>query len=681
LKTLYGRIINSVPSFSDEEKKTWLLKKIGVNESFESMQCKLYNIFGRDEEADFSLLGPYKFNAKSFSDDLNQLHETEQLRGDIKKHETTVVVQHWTSRIRDTIADKLAKFRSRSNKKVKTEGQKWLIETLGASPDGKILFAALRSILGDEEICNFDNLGPYNGDAELFCEDLLQLFEKHPDPEIGTVIEQWHEDIHNSINYLRNKSKGEDSGTSKGEDSGTGKGEGSGTGEDETYTAAGKDEDSGSTYHGRAYAGSDVPSRQKFITDRIGTIPNSEILNEELHKIFSYKDILEFDDLGPYTGDPDLFCDDLLLLYEGNRETDWLLKQWCAKIKDSIKHEKPKDSIEHEKTKDSPSNNYSKVLSACSTTCLGKCLSATDGGCMFLSNALMGPIADHWSENRRKDLIVFQRNQDVIITSDTDVFVPLAIDRNLERNFQSRTQWVNTSNSEWIYWSKVGFDAMTWDKGENIKRLFVGHFYKAKESPFGKGLRMILKILRGKCKDSKIALLVAYYVPEVGWVVRYEKASDSHIDWLKKNEATEHFAPAELVISLLKSYHVQSSAIYLGFDKMGGFDEDNPRYVSFRNGREVSLDDLQVEELLEISFPEDEKPLRGGGLHPDDISRVCVLPPFEYMSTQCQQHLRHQKHNQALNIDPAEGKYIYLLSYVEQELISFNLYLFFFPHF
>jgi hypothetical protein len=103
--------------------------------------------------------------------------------------------------------------------------------------------------------------------------------------------------------------------------------------------------------------------------------------------------------------------------------------------------------------------------------------------------------------------------------------------------------------------------------------------------------------------------------------------------------------------------------------------------MSFRNGREVSLNDLQVQELLEISFPEEEKPLRGGGLHPDDISRVCVLPPFEYMSTQCQQHLRHQKHNQALNIDPAEGKYIYLLSYVEQELISFNLYLFFFHTF
>ena len=606
LKDWYGKILSSA-SFSDKEKKAWLLKKIGKNNSFESLQSKFYKLFGREEHADFSQLGPYTYKAQSLSDDIIELHKTGQFFGDIEPHEVKVVVEHWTTRIRDTIA-------------YRNERRQLL--SLRHTREGSDVTGKGQGSVGTDQGQGSVGTGG------------------HGQGSVGTGQGQGSVGTGQGQGSVGTGGHGQGSvGTDQGQGSvGTGgHGQGSvGTGQGQVSAAA----------------GSIRTDRQEWFTGLLGVCPDGQTLNENLHNVLGYEDLCKFDKLGPYNGDPDSFCEDLLLIYEGNREIDWLLKQWCEKIKASIIR---LSNVSSSDVQDKTDTNKGSVK--CSTKCLGMCSSATDGNCMFLSNALMDTMKDEWSENQLEDFKDFHRNPEVIVTRANEVFVPLAIDRNLERNNQSRTQWVNTSHLEWIYWSRVGLDLMTWDKGESMKRLVVGQFYKAKESSFGEGLCMILKILRGKCKDSKIGLLAAYYVPFKGWEIRYEKTPESHIDWLKENSATEYFAPTELVNSLLKSYHDQSNAVFVVFDKWGGFDEKNPRYKLFRNGHEVSLNNVQVQNLLEESFPEEAKDRRGDVLNLDDLRRVCVLPPFEYMATQCQQQLLHQKHNQALNVDSDEGKY------------------------
>jgi hypothetical protein len=166
-------------------------------------------------------------------------------------------------------------------------------------------------------------------------------------------------------------------------------------------------------------------------------------------------------------------------------------------------------------------------------------------------------------------------------------------------------------------------------------------------------LRFVLKILRGKCKDSKIHLLVAVY--EQGkWVVRYIQRSDAHKEFVTDNQPMAHFASPHLLKTLSESYHEQTSCLYRAFDAMGGTGAGS-HFGDFRVGRNYQLRHDLVQLLLTRAFPEEPESERGSVLHREDLISFTIMAPHQFDALSAKQELEHKKANPLCAIHPSEG--------------------------
>ena len=282
----------------------------------------------------------------------------------------------------------------------------------------------------------------------------------------------------------------------------------------------------------------------------------------------------------------------------------------------------------------------------CSERCLGRC-SDSSSSCMFLSN-LLPSVQDEVGSNYHQQVREGFRMKPDIVFMGEQVFIPL-VATNKKQSF-----WITTSRPEYIYTERVGCDVMTWQEGNDIKCIFAGQLYRSKVR--GNGMVMVTKILRGKCRDNKIRLLIAEYEAGKGFVSRYVKGSQSHIDFLNKHTPTDHFASSEVITSCLLQYHERTSALFLAFDTMGGFVETDPRWSSYRPGsRKVQLGDASLRELLGTAFPEEVEGKFGQGLHIDDLVNCTFLAPHQCSANIAKLALTRQKNNSALNVNSGEG--------------------------
>ena len=230
------------------------------------------------------------------------------------------------------------------------------------------------------------------------------------------------------------------------------------------------------------------------------------------------------------------------------------------------------------------------------------------------------------------------------------VFVPLKTDPTLEVSGQ-RLFWVNTTFPEYIYTDRVGVDVMTWTERGSFRCLYAGQLYEKKNNKTG--LRFVLKVLRGKCKDSKIHLLVAYY-DKGEWKVRYIRKSDAHKDFLAENQPTPYFASPELMLKLHTTYHEQTTALYRAFDKMGGT-KNGAHYDDYRVGRNYQLSEKQLDDLLNKAFPEESDVERTKGLEKADLISFTLIAPHQPDCSTATRILEHQKGNTQFSIHPSEG--------------------------
>ena len=281
----------------------------------------------------------------------------------------------------------------------------------------------------------------------------------------------------------------------------------------------------------------------------------------------------------------------------------------------------------------------------CGERCLGRC-SDSSASCMFLCN-LLPPTQDAVGSNFNKLVREsFKMKTDVVFIED-QTYLPL-VATNKKQCF-----WITPSRPEYIYTERVGSDVMTWQEGNVIKCIFAGQLYRSKVR--GKGMVMVIKILRGKCRDNKIRLLTAEYEVEKGFVSRYVNGSQSHIDFLNQHTPTDHFASPEVITKCLLEYHEQTSALFSAFDAMGGLVETDPRWPSYRLGsRKVQLSDEQFKELMATAFQGEEEDQWGQALHRDDIYHMTLIAPHQYNTEIAKLALTRQKNNSALNVHSSE---------------------------
>ena len=312
----------------------------------------------------------------------------------------------------------------------------------------------------------------------------------------------------------------------------------------------------------------------------------------------------------------------------------------------------------------SSSNSTSSVDLMCTAKCLGGC---KVGMCMFYSGLIPLVSQDPASLKFMQDIEkCFWTNKDPqvvllcsmdfkersINTNEHIVFVPLKVKSELEINTGgTRCYYVNTNQPEYIYTNRVGFDVLVWKEQGELCRLFAGQLFKSnsKES----GLRFVLKILRGKCKDNKIYLLVAFYEND-DWIVRYMRSKDSHKEFLSKNTPMTNFVSPELQSDLSLRYHEQTTSLYKAFDAMGGLSE-GLSYAEFRTRGKCNLNDDQLCRLLSRAFPEEKEPDRSKGLHIDDLMSFTLIAPHQFNTANAKRDLEHRKANQQCHVHSSEG--------------------------
>jgi hypothetical protein len=182
-----------------------------------------------------------------------------------------------------------------------------------------------------------------------------------------------------------------------------------------------------------------------------------------------------------------------------------------------------------------------------------------------------------------------------------------------------------------------------WTQAKKIHRLIAGQLYKTNQGP----LCFVLKIIRGKCKDSSIHLLVAYY--DTGdWVVRYIKGADSHKAFLLDNTATPHFVSQEVQEMVSRRYHETTAALYRELDRMKAT-KGGEHYNEFVFRGSYDLNQEQVDRLLSNALSNEDASNRGKILHRGDLISFCLLPPFQHDSVPAKSQLNHMKHNSSAN--------------------------------
>jgi hypothetical protein len=247
------------------------------------------------------------------------------------------------------------------------------------------------------------------------------------------------------------------------------------------------------------------------------------------------------------------------------------------------------------------------------------------------------------------------------------IFIPLRTSPVLEVG-GARCFWVNTGLPEYIFPNKVGFDALSWTQSKKVHTLFVGRLYKSKSR---RSLCFVLKLVRGKCKDSSINLLKATYESGV-WITCYVKGMDSHKVFITENEETPHFAPPKLIEQLLVSYLEKTAAIYHAFDQMGGTVDGECHHEFLGERGKFYLNEGQIDRVLSRAFPELNVSDRYKGLDMANLQRFEHLVPYQWNSKSATRQLEHMKKNPSCGINPGEGmsNYCFIISLFADLIIN-----------
>ena len=456
--------------------------------------------------------------------------------------------------------------------------------------------------------------------------------------------------------------------------------------------------------------------KEEWMIATLGKPGDDENFNNGMHGLFGYSTDptkFSFDDLGPYEEDIASFRTDLRRLY-GNESFQFDI--WTDNLDSSFpgtnpfkrSRSRPSSPPEHPKAKEQgmrkvsaigtrESSSSSSLLTSgngtdttsshhpssigpdtattttsslssssstsrdteinvsgrCHSHCLGKC---TVGMCMFYAGFLpeaSDPAADKLKRVIEDNFLTIKAPQPVVLQGSNgthQVFVPLKTKAELEIG-GTKCYWVNTTLSEFIYTNRIGLDVLTWTERGTIRCLYAGQLFRSKSKETG--LRFVLKILRGKCKDTKIRLLVAVY-EQAEWTVRYMNRSEAHKEFLNENLPMSHFVSPLLQETISLQYHEQTASLYHAFDAMGGT-SGGAHFADFHVGRNYQLTTDQLHRLMNRAFPEEAEIDRDRGLYKDDLIAFNIIAPHQFDCASARQALQHRKDNMLLRIHQSEG--------------------------